>query len=232
MDPNPSADRRAPIADPSWLFWQLADSAFPTGGFAHSWGLEAAWQSGEVADVSALRHLLRDVAWQTGRGALPFLTAAFRRPERLDELDLLNDVFLTNAVANRASRVQGRAFASTCARIWPSAAFVALDARKLQCCGHGAPTLGAALRALDVPLDTSQRLVLFGATRGVLAAAVRLGIVGSYQAQRLQFESGPLLDAVLRTCGDLEDEDAAQTAPILDLLQATHDRLYSRLFQS
>jgi urease accessory protein UreF len=27
-------------------------------------------------------------------------------------------------------------------------------------------------------------------------------------------------------------EDAAQTAPLVDLWQASHDRLYSRLFQS
>ena len=27
----------------SWLVWQIADSGFPTGGFAHSGGLEAAW---------------------------------------------------------------------------------------------------------------------------------------------------------------------------------------------
>jgi urease accessory protein len=34
--------------DEDWLLWQLADSAFPTGGFAHSGGLEAAWQHGEI----------------------------------------------------------------------------------------------------------------------------------------------------------------------------------------
>ena len=36
--------------DNQWLLWQLADSAFPTGGFAHSGGLEAAWQNGEVSN--------------------------------------------------------------------------------------------------------------------------------------------------------------------------------------
>ena len=38
-----------------WLTWQIVDSAFPTGVFAHSWGLEAAWQQGEVDDVDELR---------------------------------------------------------------------------------------------------------------------------------------------------------------------------------
>lgn len=218
--------------DASWLVWQLADSAFPTGGFAHSWGLEAAWQSGEVPDAAALQRLLRDAVWQAGHGGLPFVTAAWKAPERLGELDAINDVFLTNAVANRASRVQGRAFLATCARIWPRPALAALEHDGAQRAGHCAPIVGAALRALDVPLDTAQRLFLFNAARGMLAAAVRLGVVGSYEAQRLQFESGTLLDEVRRRCANLEDGEATQTAPLLDLLQSAHERLYSRLFQS
>ena len=66
----------------------------------------------------------------------------------------------------------------------------------------------------------------------MLAAAVRLGIAGSYEAQRLQYEVGPWLDQMLEECRDLGPEDVCQTAPVLDLLQAGHDRLYSRLFQS
>ncbi len=42
--------------------------------------------------------------------------------------------------------------------------------------------------ALGVSLETTQRVVLFVAARGVLSAAVRLGVTGSYDAQRLQSE--------------------------------------------
>jgi urease accessory protein len=216
----------------NWLLWQIADSAFPTGGFAHSSGLEAAWHGGEVSGTEDFRRFLHDTVSQAGRGGLPLLTAAHTAPARLESLDALADAFLTNTVANRASRVQGRAFASTCARIWPSAAMTEIDARARGGHGHYAPVIGAAGRALGLPLDAMQRLFLFQAARGVIAAAVRLGIVVSYEAQRVQAECAPALDAVLRRCSALDDRHLAQTAPILDILQSTHDRLYSRLFQS
>jgi len=215
-----------------WYIWQLTDSAFPSGGFAHSAGLEAAWQSGEVATEASLRQFLRDSLWQAGRSALPLVTAAHRAPDRLDELDALCDAFLTNAVANRASRVQGRAFLSACARIWPSDEFRSLEARARPLRGHHAPLAGAAFRALDVPLPLTQQMMLFVTCRGVLAAAVRLGIVGPYRAQRLQYECGGDLDLVLERCRAMDEQQLAQTAPLLDLLQSAHDRLYSRLFQS
>jgi urease accessory protein len=68
--------------------------------------------------------------------------------------------------------------------------------------------------------------------RGVLAAAVRLGIAGSYDAQRLQHDMTAAMLAVADRSRALDERDLAQTAPLVDLLQATHDRLYSRLFQS
>ena len=54
-----------------WLLWQLADSAFPAGGFAHSFGLEAAWQQGEVRATHRLTpRPVRD--WRTRKD--PFET--------------------------------------------------------------------------------------------------------------------------------------------------------------
>jgi urease accessory protein len=215
-----------------FLAWQIVDSAFPTGAFAHSLGLEAAWQHGEIEDVTALGRFVDETIRQAGWAALPFVSAAYREPHRLAWLDELNEAFLLNAVANRASRIQGRTLAATAARIWPSEETVANAQQSSGLRAHVAPLTGVTFRAIGLPLDTAQQIVLYGAARTVLSAAVRLGIVGSYEAQRLQRDCGRSLEVTMRQCAALDIEDLAQTAPLVDLLQSAHDRLYSRLFQS
>ena len=215
-----------------WLAWQVLDSAFPTGAFAHSWGLESAWQHGELDGPAALRRFLDASVQQAGYTVLPFVNDTYDAPDRLAVVDDMADAFLINAVANRASRVQGRALAATASEVWPSPALAALSARVDGGFGHVAAVSGAVFRCIGLPRKTAQRAVLFTTARGVLSAAVRLGIAGSYEAQRLQHACAPWLERVAADCAQLTAIDAAQTAPILDVLQAGHDRLYSRLFQS
>src|ERR1700749_4212083 len=90
-----------------WLLWQLSDSAFPTGGFAHSSGLESAWQHGEVRDRGALVSFIKASPHQVSHSILPFVTAAHAGPENFGAIDRLCDAFTSNHVANRASRAQG-----------------------------------------------------------------------------------------------------------------------------
>jgi urease accessory protein len=215
-----------------WLVWQLVDSALPTGLFAHSWGLESAWQHGEVPDARALEQYVEAALLQTGFGSLPFVNAVHQSPDRFEALDAFTDAVLINVVANRASRAQGRTLVATAARIWPSDALTRLEARARQGFAHAAPVSGATFHLLQLPLPVVQKAILYGTARGVLSAAVRLGIVGSYQAQRMQHACIPLLDSLAERCASLSIEDLAQTSPVNDLLQAGHDRLYSRLFQS
>jgi urease accessory protein len=213
-----------------WLLWQLADSAFPIGGFAHSGGLEAAAQSGELATPEALADFVRDSLWQSGNGSLPLVRAVHLDPTQLAALDALCEAFLTSAVANRASRTQGRALLSTAERVFADALPVALRSESRH--RHYAPLFGAILAALGIPVEDTLRLFLFLTQRGLLSAAVRLSLLGPQQAQRLQLELGPLLEQIYRQCGALPLAALAQTAPIVELFQATHDRLYSRLFVS
>jgi urease accessory protein len=218
-----------------WLIWQLADSAFPTGGFAHSCGLEAAWQHGEVRGAADLVSFASTTLSQLKRAAVPFMTATHRDPMTLPDVDQLCDAFTPNHVANRASRKQGQAFLLAVRRIYPmvgnhpdlvcAAAIATFSA-------HLVPLFGAVLRWLDVPVETTVRLFVFGQLRGVLAAAVRLNIIGPMEAQAVQHQLGGLAGEIVSSSLHLGLDDVAQTAPLLDIWQGAQDRLYSRLFQS
>jgi len=212
-----------------FILWQVSDSALPTGGFAHSAGLEAAWQHGEVPDRAALIVFCESSLVQLGRASLPFVMAAFDTPTKLSGFDALCDAFTTNHVANRASRAQGRAFLVAVTRIFPEASS---DNESPPPCAHFAPVFGACLRRLDVPRDAAARLFFFQHLRGILGAAVRLNIIGPMDAQVIQRKLLVTADHVRCSCENLTVEEVAQTAPLLDLWQSAQDRLYSRLFQS
>ncbi len=209
---------------PPWMLLQLADSAFPTGGFVHSGGLEALVQAGEVRGRDDLERFCAESARQTAHGALPIVGAAFDDPDRLAEIDAFAETTMWSHVAKRASEAQGWALLDTAVRSFG----VARDARAK----HLAPVFGCVTRLLDVSRDDALGSFLHLTIRGVLSAAVRLGTVGPGEAQAIHRRLHPALDAALALGRGLRLEDVAQTAPLAELFQATHDRLYSRLFQS
>jgi len=218
----------------SWLVWQLADSAFPAGGFAHSGGLEAVAQNGEIKSAADLENFLHVALQQTAHGSLPFVGAGFKALVPFAEVDWLFDAFTPNHVASRASRAQGQAWLASAERSFGSPAIAELRESVLRDAlpGHFAPVFGAVARSLGFECGTALRLFVFLQLRGWTSSAVRLGIVGPLQAQAIQHRLSAHAEAVAKLGRELSLDDAAQTAPLLDLFHATHDRLYSRLFQS
>ena len=184
----------------NFLVWQLIDSGFPSGGFAHSGGLEASVQHGHVADSDDVRDFARQSLAQAGRSALPLVTAAHGAARRTlrSSIDCA-DVFLSNPVANRASRAQGRALLTSVVAIVSARAAGGDRGARPRASSSPRTTrrmFGAVLNALDVSLADTQRAFLFMALRGVTSAAVRLGLIGGYEAQddagdRLQPTSRP-----------------------------------------
>jgi urease accessory protein len=109
---------------------------------------------------------------------------------------------------------------------------LARAARDRSRAAHLAPLFGASLAALDLSRAETLALYMFLALRGLASAAVRLGVVGPHEAQRLHARHARTLDAVLAECSAITPGNAAQAAPVADILSATHDTLYARLFQS
>jgi len=216
-----------------WIALQLADASFPTGGFAHSGGLEAALQAGALEGPGALAHFLDDALWTAGHLTLPYVGAAHDEPTALVALDWAHDAALRSPVANRASRSQGRAHLDACLRAFGGPALHALrDACRAGSPRHLAPVLGATLGVLGVSRDDTLQVHLHSTARGIVSAAVRLGIAGPGEGQRLQASCAVTQRAVIAECARLTSASQCQTAPLVDLLGAGHDRLYSRLFTS
>jgi urease accessory protein len=220
-----------------WMQWQLLDSAFPAGGFAHSSGLEAAYQAGLVRNASRLTEFAETQLAAAARAQGPFVVAANRRPPDFRDVDAACDAFMTNHVANRASRAQGRALATAAAKIFGGDRLSDLqDAiRSGKLLGHFAPTFGRITGELGLDAAAACRLLMFLTARAIVSSSVRLGIVGPMEGQSIQHRLGPAAErwsAEALRLGELGPDAAAQISPILELLQASHDRLYSRLFQS
>ena len=213
-----------------WRILQIADAAFPTGGFTLSGGLEAAAKLEEVGNEAEIRFFLESSLAQTARGSLPLLEKAYDSPEKFCEINALCQAFLVNPAANRASRMQGPAFLIACEKAFSLAGLGVMRQTADPEDGlHFAPVFGLVVCRLGIPREESRRLFLFMGLRDLISAAVRLGLLGPYQAQRLQAQLSEGLDRVLAERGD---DEPVQNSPLLDMFQGAHDRLEARLFQS
>ncbi len=233
----PIEDECYPVFDTDFtnrlLLWQLADSAFPIGGFAHSGGLEAARQHGELRNRNELKSFIESTLSQAARLSLPIISTTHAQPERLPELDRLCEAFTTSHVANRASRLQGQALLATAERIFASRTLKELRHGSLPPpFGHFAPTLGAVTSALGIDAEAARQLFMFVQLRGLISSAIRLNIAGPLDASALQYELRNVVAGILDQSRTLSLEQIAQTSPLLEVWQSSHDRLYSRLFQS
>ena len=213
----------------SWLLLQLVDGAFPSGGFAHSLGLEPSLHLRGIGD---LEPFVNEVLWQSARSALPFVRSACEAPADLAALDALFDATCTSHVANRASRAQGRALAGAVRRVFEREDVLGIAEHVQSGPAHHAPVFGALFGTLGIAPADTQVAWLHGVMRGVLSAAVRLGVVGPLEAQQIQTTRTAALDEMLATCTHISVDGASSTAPLLELFGALHDRLDGRLFQS
>lgn len=211
----------------------LADSALPVGSFAFSSGLEAAAKTGVVRDSESLHGYILAGIEQAASFDLPFLNTFHRGGEVAGAL-VAYDATMTVPEMRRASRAQARGLLRLLAKLY-AARNVAAVADEIAAAGtplHYLPALGLSLSRIGIAVEDARRLHLFCVLRDQFSAAIRLNLVGPVEGHALQAGLfGHCEDLQQRSAGKFHDA-AFRTAPLIDLVQGCHARLYSRLFQN
>ena len=174
------------------LTLQLGDSFFPSGATAHSYGLEGLLHLGDVTERDGLAAFLAgqvEQRWASSdRVALLHAHAAGGDLEGLADIDRFVDRSTCVASWRVGARRLGRALMSTHAKLGTP-----LCAEYEACVLSGrAPGQVSVVQwlvgfALGLSAGTVARLSVYGLSVGIVGAALRLGVVGHLDAQRLLF---------------------------------------------
>lgn len=230
---TPSSDVRS---GPSWssahlmtteALLLLADGRWPTGGYAHSGGLEPAIASGSVRDVDTLEAYVSGrletvgatEAWLAARAA-----EANRDPDRLRRLDAEADARTPSHALREASRRMGRGLLRSAAAVWAEVG--ECPAR------HHAVVLGVVVMAGGgTPLDAA-RLAVHGHLAGVLTAAPKLMALDTVEALAIGVRLAARADVIAMEGALATDDGPALNAPALELRADDHAAWEVRLFAS
>ncbi|GFT66434.1 urease accessory protein F [Nephila pilipes] len=216
---------------------QLCDSAFPTGGFSHSMGTEAATQNLYINNFDALKVFILSCLENAGSSCIPFVRAAYENADNVKKvilLDSLHNSTLLNHVSHRASKLQGKSFLATSCKVFQLPLIEKLkdlsDDEKIHC--HLSIVFAIVCAALKIPSHKVGKMYLFNCLRTIIASIVRLGKVGTIQAQHLQFGMQYYLDDILTRNWTLHPEESCISYPLTETLQNSHDTMFSKLFFS
>lgn len=210
--------------------WQ-SDSAFPSGAFAFSNGLEGLFT---LAPAAQLHDVLRDVVLRRwGSCDRVVLARAHRASGDLAAIaaaDMAFEAATLVASLREGSRRHGAAYLGVHAKLGNATAGKLRAAlRAGGCLGHLAVMQGAVLGAIGLDLSQAIAAAGYAAASGLVTAALRMGRVGAIEGQRALAAVLPDL-AALAERPPAEDAELDSFLPLLDIAAARHPRATLRLF--
>jgi len=219
--------------------WQLTDTAFPSGAYTLSHGLEGYAQARAV-DAETLPRLLHDlVVHAIGPADSTALALAhdaaladdWERVRAVDER--LHAAKLAREPRQASLRI-GRQLLPICREVFPSAQAERLAelVERRRTPATQAVVIGVVYAGAGVPRDQAVAADLFAFCSSFAGAALRLRLADHRGAQRLLRETGPAIERATAAALSRPLEDVGGCAPLADVMAARHERAEAKLFAS
>lgn len=219
-------------ADPWLWLLQANDTAYPSGAYAHSFGLEELVESGVVTDAASLEAFLeKQIVPALLTFEIPFFArahaaAAAGDAGRLLDCDSELDAWRIPAELRDASRRIGSQRLDLLVRLDPGPLALQIHQASPRC-HHLVVT---ALELSGVPVEQAARAFAFQTIAGLTAASMKLMRIGQTSCQMIARRTLSLL-------GGRIDESLSRPAdgwfnPLIEIASLRHARANHRLFIS
>jgi urease accessory protein len=216
---------------------QLTDSAFPSGFYTLSHGLEGYAQARAV-DPATLPTLLHDLL-RHGVGpadatalALAHRAATAEDWETVAAVDIRLHATKLNRELRQAATRTGRQLLDLAAEVFGTPGIIrqhrAVTDRRVP--GTQAVAAGVVYAATGVPARQAVASDLFAFCASFAGAALRLRLTDHRRAQTLLREAAPVVVETTRAALDRELADLGATTFAADVMSARHERAEARLF--
>lgn len=213
----------------------LADSRFPTGGHAHSGGVESVHALGRMTTIAELELFIDGRLATSAKTDAAFAAAACAQPNNLVALDHELEVRNPSPKLRDVSRSLGRQMIRVALRAWPD-----LDATTLRIINANGPlqpiALGAVAYAAQLSPHDAALVSLHHFVGMATTAAVRLVGLDPFDVQAIAARIASRLDDIAAEAAmfanTTNSELPASTSLLADIMAEHHATWEVRLFAS
>jgi urease accessory protein len=219
---------------------QFADGLFPSGGFAHSLGLETCVQDGTVRDAAGLCEFVGvhlegaagpadavAVALAARAGQAGDLEACIELDRRLDAMKAVPEL---RAASRQMGRQTARAAAAVSGHAFTDGLASAIDEEQMP--GHHAVVFGAVTGHAGASPEVAAAAYLHGTATLLVGAGLRLLPIGQLEGQRVLAEMREPIARLAGCAAAAGIDDMWSFAPGLEIAGLRHATLEGRLFRS